>query len=94
MTTIFWIFIALAGIALGCSIVGMVQKDVEAGGIWMIAAVVLTLMAFLLNSVVIDQTRRDNCIDAGYMEAQHRGSNLYCVSFGNEPRIIKLNEGE
>ena len=93
MTTIFWIFIALAGIALVCSIVGMIQEDIDTFGIWLFVALILVLVAFFVNSVVIDQTRLDNCIDAGYMEAQHRGSNWYCISFGNEPRIVRL-EGE
>jgi len=32
------------------------------------------------------------CYDQGYVEAYQKGNSWYCLSFGDEPRILKLSE--
>lgn len=92
MTTEFWILIGIAGFAALCCAVGAIQKDMDTALLWLVTAIVISLMAFAANAIVLDTQYRNGCVDAGYVEAMHRGSEWYCASFGNEPRIIKLEK--
>lgn len=92
MTAIFWVFVGVAGFAALRCVIGAIQKDMDAAFLWLIAVIVISLIAFTANAIVLDTQYRNMCIDAGYVETMARGSEWYCVSFGNEPRIIKLEQ--
>jgi len=66
------------------------NEGVIAGGLMIALVVIVVVVSAIFQEIAADES----CIDLGYTTAVRGGSVEYCVSYGLEPRIMRLDAQE